>query len=144
MRLPWLSIPPWCKDDALQILLNTTPGKSGYAVYYLNADDKANLKDEAKDIAGIFFRYNGTTKLYEGIVLTFSFSTVTAMSGFDTSVGYGWDSRLAMDLWFLDYLDQPELFITEIRSFELPSGMAPTGWARPGTDPLKELGLWKE
>jgi formylmethanofuran dehydrogenase subunit E-like metal-binding protein len=25
-------IQPWCKDDALMIMLNTTPGKTGYAV----------------------------------------------------------------------------------------------------------------
>jgi formylmethanofuran dehydrogenase subunit E-like metal-binding protein len=138
-----LSIPPWCKDDALQVLLNTTPGKSGYAVFYLNADDKTHLKPEAKEIAGIFFRWNGTQ--YEGRVLSFSFATATAMSGINTSVGPGWDSRLAMDLWFLDYLDQPELFIQTIKEFTLPAGKAPSDWARPGVNPVQDplIDLWQ-
>jgi formylmethanofuran dehydrogenase subunit E-like metal-binding protein len=28
------SVQPWCKEDALLIMLNATPGKGGYAVTY--------------------------------------------------------------------------------------------------------------
>ncbi|NLI82593.1 MAG: hypothetical protein GX443_13035 [Deltaproteobacteria bacterium] len=138
-----LSIPPWCKDDALQILLNTTPGKSGYAVFYLSAADKGNLREEAKDLAGVFFRKNQSGK-WEGVVLGFSFAKIEEMGGPTTAQGYAWESRLAMDLWLLDYLDQPELFINVIKTFELQQG-APSDWARVGVDPLDaaHLDLWK-
>jgi hypothetical protein len=76
------------------------------------------------------------------VVLSFSFAKATELSGIDTSIGYDWDSRLAMDLWFLDYLDEPETFISEIKHFYLDPGVAPTEWARPGVDPLKLLELW--
>jgi formylmethanofuran dehydrogenase subunit E-like metal-binding protein len=138
-----LSIPPWCKDDAFLTLLNATPGKSGYALYYPTNDDKAKLKEEAKEIAGIFFRRNAEKGLWEGMVLSFSFAKVTQLSGIDTSKGYGWDSRLKMDLWLLDYLDRPELFIGPILELSLKPGESPSDLARPGVNPLERLQLLK-
>ena len=46
-------------------------------------------------------------------------------------------------LWYLERLDQPELFVSIIKSFELPEGVTSKDWARPGVDPMKKLDLCK-
>jgi hypothetical protein len=35
----------------------------------------------------------------------------------------------------------PEQFVKVVISFELPYGVSPADWTRPGVDPLKMLGL---
>ncbi len=131
------AIQPWCKEDALMVLLNATPGKSGYAADYASAADMATWKPEAKGAATIVYRKNGTTKKWDGVVLGFTWA--------DTGCpDYGAGSmmtKLCMDLWYLERMDQPEAFVKEIKRFDLPEGLTPKDWSRPGVDPMKELGL---
>jgi formylmethanofuran dehydrogenase subunit E-like metal-binding protein len=137
------SVPPWCKDDALLTLLNTTPGKSGYAVSYLNDAAKATLKDEYKDIAGIFFRLNSSTNQWEARVLSFSFQDVQKLSGMDAKQGFPWEYRLKLDLWLLGQLDKPEQFIKPLKEITLASGEAPGGLASPGSNILSRFDMVK-
>ncbi len=147
-----LSIPPYCKDDALITLLNATPGKRGYGVFYLTAEDKAMLKDGAQNIAGVFFRWNGDAGAPEGegTILSFDFTEVRAANNWGEKTAWNWwESRLKMNLWCLGQLDHPERFISEIPfngepTFNLTdiSGIAqPRELVRPGSDPLVILGL---
>ena len=41
------TVQPWCKEDALLSMLNTTPGKKGYAVTYATDEDVAAWPDWA-------------------------------------------------------------------------------------------------
>jgi len=147
-----LSIPPWCKDDALITLLNATPGKGGYGVFHLNANDTASLREDARNIAGVFFRWNGSSTAPdgEGTVLAFDFAEAKSACNWGESTPWNWwESRLKMDLWYLDYLDSPERFITAIPVFDktvfslksLGLISKPTDLARPGINPLEILGL---
>ena len=138
-----LAVPPWCKDDALAVLLNTTPGKSGMAVIPMNDMAKENLKPEAQNLAGIYFRYDSKSKKGDGVVLSYDFNKGAALSGIDMNKGFPWESRLRSDLWYLDYLDKPEIFIQAIKKFELKEGEKPADYAQPGVNPLVELGLVK-
>ncbi|MBE3588532.1 MAG: hypothetical protein IMW93_08265 [Thermoanaerobacteraceae bacterium] len=138
-----LAVPPWCKDDALQVVLNTTPGKSGMAVIPVNAAARENLKPEAKNLAGIYFRYDSKAKKGDGVVLAFDFAKAQSLSGIDMNKGFPWETRLKSDLWHLDYLDKPELFIHVIKKFELKSGEVPDDYAQPGVNPLARLSLLK-
>ncbi len=128
----------WCKEDALMVLLNATPGKSGYAVLYSTAADREAWKAEAKDAANIIYRYDSATKKWDGVVLGFTFATDTGCPNYDNN---GTITKLCSDLWYLERLDQPEMFVKEILRFDLPEGVAPKDWAKPGVDPMKELGL---
>lgn len=136
-----LAVPPWCKDDALQVVLNTTPGKSGMSVIPVNAAARENLKPEAKNLAGIYFRYDSKAKKGDGVVLAFDFAKAQSLSGIDMNKGFPWESRLKSDLWYLDYLDKPELFINVIKKFELKPGEVPDDYAQPGANPLARLDL---
>ncbi len=136
----YFSLPPWCKDDAIQILLNATPGKRSYAVTYLTNEDKDRLKDEYQNIAGIFFRKNDDG-IWEGSVLGFDFDLAREMMNIDWNGMYWWESRLLMNLGFLQYLETPEIFISELKQFFLEQGTEPKDFARPGVDVLEEFGL---
>lgn len=146
------SMPPWCKDDAIMTLLNATPGKRGYGVSYLSAEDSAALREDAKDIAGVFFRWNGNgaEPEGEGMALTFDFSEAKNACNWGEDTPWNWwESRLKMDLWYLDYLDTPERFIETVpvhgmsvfRLADLPNISQPSDLARPGVNPLEVLGL---
>lgn len=58
--------------------------------------------------------------------------------------GSSYVDKLCSDLWYLEEMDTPESFISVIKAFEMPEGLAPKDWARPGMDPLEELGLIKK
>lgn len=147
-----LSMPPWCKDDALMTLLNATPGKKGYGVSYLSAEDSAALREDAKDIAGVFFRWNGNgaEPEGEGMALAFDFDEARAANNWGEDTPWNWwESRLKMNLWFLDHLDTPERFIETIpihghsvfHLSDLETIGNPSDLSRPAANPLEILGL---
>ena len=134
-----LTVNPWCKEDALMVLLNTTPGKKGYAISYPNEEDMIKWKEEAKNAATIIFRQDGA-KEWEGRLLGFSFDEANDMHDFP-DYGSSLLNKLYSALWYLDYLDQPELFVSVIKEFELAEGKDPKDWARPGINPLEKLDM---
>jgi len=95
------------------------------------------------NLAGIYFRYDSKVKEGEGVVLSYDFSKGAASSGIDMNKGFPWESRLKSDLWYLDYLDRPEIFIQTIKRFGLKEGEEPADYAQPGVNPLIKLGLTK-
>ncbi len=135
-----LTVKPWCKEDALIVLLNTTPGKKGYAISYPSEEDIAQWKEGAKNAATIIFRQDGATKKWEGRLLGFSFDKANEMHEFP-DYGSSVLNKLYSALWYLDYLDQPELFVSVIKEFELAEGEDPKDWARPGVNPLEKLDM---
>lgn len=139
-----LAMPPWCKDDALAVLLNTTPGKNGMAVVPVDAKTKEILRPEAKKLAGVYFRYNSKTKKGDGLILAYDFDRAAALNGIDMNKGFPWETRLKSDLWYIDYLDKPELFISFIKRFELKEGEEPSDYAKAGVNPLVKLDLLKK
>ncbi len=126
-------IQPWCKEDALMVMLNATPGKGGYAVTYPTAEDKAGWWSEFQDVVNIIYRKNGDTGIWDGLALGFQFGD-TGCPSYDNSIL----DKLCKDLWYLDKLDTPEDFVFEIVSFEMPEVSGPKDWARPGLDLLAE------
>lgn len=138
-----ISAPVWCKEDALQTVLNTTPGKSGMAILPMDAKAKDKLIMEAENLAGIYFRTDSKTKRSEALVLSFDFSRGDALSGLGTQKLFEWEKKLKIVLWSLDHLDQPEIFITVLKRFELKDGETPLDYVQPGINPLEKLGLVK-
>ena len=52
--------------------------------------------------------------------------------------------KLCADLWFLKQMDTPEKFVKVIKKFELPEGVTPRDWARPGVVPMAKLQLLRD
>ena len=125
------SIQPWCKEDALQAILNTTPGKKSYAVLYPTEDDLAAWPDWANAASTIVFQKSPGAAAWTGTALGFQFSE-TGCPAYGNSIL----DKLCADLWYLDKMEQAENFITVERQFQLPEGIDPKDLARPGVDPV--------
>ncbi|MHC1574683.1 MAG: FmdE family protein [Candidatus Methanogasteraceae archaeon] len=131
-----ISCPIWCKDDALQVMLDTTVGKRG--IFAKNMPEHDNIENAA----GIYIVWNGTLGSGTGHVLSFDFdrarnvSNVTE-SDFET---YPMASRIKMDWGMMPYLNQPETFISTIYTFNVTSDMLKR-LELAGVDPYVEIGL---
>lgn len=132
------SVQPWCKEDALLAILNTTPGKKGYHLYYPTEEDMARWVDEAQAAADIIYRNNPATDTWDGIVVGVSLGQTDC-----PTYNHSLLDKLCSDLHHLKNLNSPENYITVIHSFTLPAGVTPKDYARPGVDPMVELGLVK-
>ena len=130
------SVQPWCKEDALLVLLNATPGKRSYAVSYPSEEDKKKMVPEAKNASTIVYRQKDGTKNWEGVILAFEWAQTQCPQSGNMVV-----DKLCADLWYLENMDRPEDFVTVVKAFDLPQGVAPSDWARPGKDPLAMLGM---
>jgi formylmethanofuran dehydrogenase subunit E-like metal-binding protein len=130
------TVDPWCKEDALIVLLNATPGKKRYAVCYPSEEDKKARIPAAKGAATIVYRRNPETGQWRGTVLGFRWSEEEL-----PSTGSTYLDKLRKDMWYLERLGRPEEFVTVIKEFTLPAGVEPQDLARPGRDVLVELGL---
>jgi formylmethanofuran dehydrogenase subunit E-like metal-binding protein len=130
------ALEPWCKEDALLVLLNATPGKRSYAVSYHTDVDLARRTPEAKNASTIIYRQNDQTQRWEGLILAFEWAETSC-----SNTGNMVIDKLCVDLWYLKRMERPEDFVKVVKTFELPEGTSPRDWARPGVDPLKMLGL---
>lgn len=133
------SVTPWCKEDAVQVMLNVTAGKKSYIIYHPSDADLEARKPEFKDISTIVYRHNTKSNKWQGIALKF----VWADTKF-TSTGNQLIDKMRDALWYLDHMDKSEDFVKVIKTFELPEGIKPVDWARPGTDPLKKISALAE
>jgi formylmethanofuran dehydrogenase subunit E-like metal-binding protein len=130
------AVNPWCKEDALMVLLNATPGKGAYAVNYPSDSDLKRLLPELKDASTIFYMKAKNTGRWKGVVLAFEWADTGC-----AETGNGLIDKICVDLWYVRQFGNPERFVKVIKSFELPEGVEPEDYARPGIDPMKELGL---
>ncbi len=130
------TVSPWCKEDALVVLLNATPGKKDYAVCHpTDADMKARLP-EAQNAATIIYRQDEQTKAWEGLILNIEWGVPDCPKSGNALI-----DKLCSDLWYLKQLDHPEKFVKVLQTITLPKGVSPKDWARPGLDPLEELDM---
>jgi formylmethanofuran dehydrogenase subunit E-like metal-binding protein len=131
-----LGLQPWCKEDALLVLLNATPGKRSYGVVYPKKEDNKNAGPLAKaDTAVFVLEENGPWK---GWLLAFDFAS--AKKQYQTrDYGFAVIDKLHADLWFLERMDTPEEFVSVVKEVELPESMEPKDLLRPGSDPLAVL-----
>ena len=127
------SIQPWCKEDALQAILNTTPGKKSYHLLFPAEEDIASWPDWAQAASTIVYHKASGSDIWHGTALRFQFTGNTGCPPYNNSVL----DKLCMDLWYLDKMDQPEDFVSIEREFTLPADTDPKELARPGVDPVE-------
>lgn len=123
---------PWCKEDALMVILNATPGKSGYGVTYSTPAYRTANWGESSNAASIIYHKNEADPQWEGLILGFTFP-----SGDQTgcNVYTGNLNKLCTDLWSLSHLTDWTL-LTSYKRFKLPEGKHPKDYAAPGADPM--------
>ena len=130
-----LSLKPWCKEDALTTLLNATPGKGGYAVFY-PAKDQASTWAAPLDRACSIVFTKHKDKPWRGHVLGFDFNQAKAAYG-TKSYGNMVLDKLHADIWFLNNMDKAEGMVESLKEFELAPGKSPKELLQPGTELLE-------
>ena len=130
-----ISCPVWCKDDALQVILDTTVGKRGMFV--------KNMPEynDVENAAGIYIIWNSENNNGTGYVLTYDFNEAKNVSGVtpDDWKKYPMTSRIKMNWGLMTYMDQPDKFMTTEYTFEVTSGLL-TRMQVAGVDPYLEIG----
>ena len=131
-----IACPIWCKDDALQVMLDITIGKRSIFAKNMPAHD------EIENAAGIYIVWNGTLASGTGYVLSFDFDHARDVSGVTESdfKTYPMASRVKMDWGMMPYLDQPKTFISTLHTFDVTSDLLKR-LELAGVDPYVEIGL---
>lgn len=135
-----IACPNWCKEDYFQMAWDCTPGKKGMYVKYLTADETSALTEKfGTRVAGIFIRWDASSKTGDGLVLGFDFDKATEMSN---SEGWPrWAARLQQDIILMDAADSPETFVSTIKEFSLANEDELFALQGAGVHPLKVLGV---
>jgi len=146
-RYQIIAIPPYCKDDILQWNLEASIGNKNYVAKDLTKEQKENLSEKAKNVAGIFIRWDSATGTGDGLVLAFNWTKACEISEFpysyfrDFQTHRWWWARLKMDLDMMDYIDEPETVIETIMEFDVNNPSELSKLKSAGVNPLDELGL---
>ena len=149
----WVSCPPWCKDDAIQILLDLTPGKRSMFVKNLTADQKKAVSGEKKNdnIAGILVIWNNKKNKGRAIALRYNWGKACQVSGvkkkdFKPKGGKKnpvfWTTRVKCNWGLMSYLDKPGDFVTVVKEVEVSPQMY-TKMTSAGVNPYEVIGLTK-
>ena len=133
-----IACPIWCKDDALQVMLDTTIGKRSIFAKNMPAHDE----DAIENAAGIYIVWNGTLGSGTGHVLSFDFDEARNVSDvteadFNT---YPMASRIKMNWGMMPYLNHPETFVSTLHTFDVSPYML-NRLELAGVDPYVEIGL---
>jgi len=142
-----IAIPPWCKDDALIQIFETNVGHKRLYVKHLTKEQIGQLPEEAKNVANIVIRWKKGAESGDGIVVAFDWDKAFKETGtsrkdlraFDTYKW--WWLRLKMDIWMMDYLDNPEALVFTIKEFTVESQAEIEKLKAAGVNPLVELGI---
>nr|CBH39658.1 conserved hypothetical secreted protein [uncultured archaeon] len=141
-----IGCPPWCKDDAFQVIFDKTVGKR-FVAMHLTPEDSAQLPEYYAGpgkggVAGIFIRWDKTTDTGHGLVLAYNRTKATEVSDIDPSLASHKSVRkLKTLLALMDYFDQPELFVTTVQEFDLNSTAELMELKYAGNNPYVVLGL---
>ena len=130
-RYTIVACPVWCKEDAIQVILDCTPGKKGLIVKPLSDQQ---LKRVAIDRpAGLVLIWNDQDKAGRGAALSFDFDRLSAQAPKNCP-------KAATMLAALDSLDKPDRFVSTAVEFTLNDERYQR-IIQAGSNPYEVLGL---
>jgi len=132
-RYTVLASPVWCKEDALQVVLDCTPGKKGLIVKPLSKEQLEAVS--VPNPAAILLIWNAKQKTGQGVALSFDFDRIRALSPDGTP-------KAATVLAALDHLDDPDRFVQAVATFELDEALY-NRMIEAGSNPYEVAGLIK-
>ncbi len=144
-----LATPVWCKDDALQVIFDSTVGKRRMFARQLSSEQKKSLPSVFKNIAGVCVFWNRSEGKGTAYVLAFNWDQVCMDSGVKESdlknfSSYKWWwARLKMDLEMLKFINQPERYV-QIVNMSKVNYETLQKLETAGENPLEVLGIEKQ
>lgn len=130
-RYTIVSSPVWCKEDALQVILDCTAGKHGLVVKTLSKAQKEKIS--VPDPAGFLLIWNAKAKTGKGVALSFDFKAFKALYPENTP-------KAASLLFTIPLLKTPERFVSVAREFVLDETRH-KAMTQAGTNPYQIAGL---
>jgi len=124
----WIASPPWCKDDAIQVLLHLTPGKKSLYAKGMTESQKEDLTFE--NPAGILLISGENKTKTKGVVFAFDWDKVRQ------------DDKLKMALGMIPYLERPEELVKVVKEVQVTREVIER-LTMAETNPYKWLGLTK-
>ena len=143
----FIACPPWCKDDAIQVLLDLTPGKRSLFVKQLTDPQKRGCA--AANVAGILVIWKLKENRGKGVIFQFDWEKACKVSGvkrknFMPKGGKKnpvfWTTRVKCDWGLMPYLKRPDEFVNVVKEFEVSPEML-RRLTMAGVDPYKEIGF---
>jgi formylmethanofuran dehydrogenase subunit E-like metal-binding protein len=133
--------PNWCKEDAYQMIWDTTPGKNGMFVMALSPEDESAFQARyGIRPAGIVIRWNDAAKRGTGLALGFDFDLISKELGVANWTGPSWAPKLVQDIGMLEYLDKPEKVVKTLKEFTVDETNL-TKLKTAGNNPYAVLGM---
>lgn len=138
----YIGAPGWCRDDYLLHYLNLTPGERGY---YLMPPSKPWQKPEQQeDNDGIVIRFNSRENTGQAAVLRFD-RHEDAFRKFigEPRLDLDWKKEPWLHVWynrfFLRHHDEPDYFVSVVKTKDLASKEEFEALVNPGTNPLQVI-----
>ncbi len=133
-RYTVLACPVWCKEDAFQVVLDCTPGKRGLVVKPLSPKQLKAVS--VPNPAAILLIWNREQKTGRGVALSFNFDRLRAFAPQGTP-------KAAQVLSALDYLDDPDRFVSAVATFDLDEPLYQR-MTQAGSNPYELAGLVRD
>ena len=130
----WVSCPVWCKEDALQIMLDCTPGKKRLVMKRLSEEQQKKISFDKRP-AGMLLIWNNEKQTGKGAAFSYD-------SDYLTSLAEKGVSKLGRVYAAADHLDQPEKCVAVEAEFDL-DGEKYTKIMQAGFNPYEVVGLVK-
>lgn len=109
-----VACPVWCKEDALQVVLDCTPGKRGLVVKPLSKEQEEAIS--VKNPAGMLLIWDREKKRGKGVALSFDFDNLRKLSPEGTP-------KAAMVMDAIAHLGTPEKFVSTAAEFPLTEAL---------------------
>ena len=109
----FIACPNSCKDDAVQVLLDVTPGKKTLFVKKLKEEQKKQVPEEIG--AGILVKWNESQKKGKGVVLALDLGKVRKTINFEKPSKSNAKAMLVYLL--IPHLNSSEQFVKEVQEF---------------------------
>ena len=134
----YISCPPWCKDDGIQMMMDLTPGKHGMYVKALSEEQKKRIADP--NAAGIMLLRQGKNAGATALILSYDHSAANELSGSNKFTGL--QAKFAALTGLIPFYHTPERFVKVAKTVEMTAAAADS-LGRAGINPYEVLGFVK-
>lgn len=129
-----IGCPVWCKEDALQVILDCTAGKRGIVVKHLDKKTKAQINYD--NPAGMVLVWNTKTKTGKAHALSFNFDILKGVAQKDSP-------KVAVVLAGLNHIDNPDQHVATAATIDLDEKSYNT-IIQAGSNPYEVMQLMKK
>lgn len=154
LRYVWIGSPPKCGDDAVQILLDLTPGKQNCFIKGLTPAQKRQItvEEPLNNVLGILIIWDNAANRGKAVTFKYDWGKACDMAGIKFSDFFPekgmadprfFTSRLKGNFALMPYLAKPSEFVTVAKETEVTAEMY-VQMISAGSNPYEVVGLTRQ